>query len=198
MPRVLRWNMQLLALDITRQGDIETTMQGFQEIARSAQTLSEVAESLPETMRQLLEEAQRTGQSLQPLSQSLERSAAAVAEAGTAWGGLVAQLSKPPANPSQPSRPFDIREWQQTAAQITSAATEMRTLLDSVGTLAGSDKLSAPLAELTARMEKVEASSRSLVDLVAWRGLQLILVFFALLFVFRRIENWLAHRAAAR
>ena len=71
-------------------------------------------------------------------------------------------------------------------------------LLNSVGTLAGSETLAGPLAELTARVEKVEAGSRALVNLAALRGLQLILAFFALLFVYRRIESWLGRRAPAR
>ena len=198
MPRLIRWNMELLALDVSQQGGIESSLASFDTLARSAESLSQTAESLPESLRVLLAEAERTGQSLAPLSQSLERSATAVAEAGKAWGGLVAGLSKPPADPTKPSRPFDIREWEQTAAQISSAATEMRALLESVGTLAGSETLAGPLAELTARVERVEAGSRSLVNLAALRGLQLILAFFALLFVYRRIESWLGRRAAAR
>ncbi len=198
MPLLIRWNLELLALDVSQQGDISETLEGFQTLARSAETLSQTAQSLPESLRELLDEAERTGQSLGPLSQSLERSATAVAEAGKAWGGLVAQLSKPPADPTKPSRPFDIREWQATAAQITSAATEMRAMLESVNQLAGSQTLAGPLDQLTERVERVEASSRALVDLAAWRGLELILAFFVLLFVYRRIEGWIARRAAAR
>jgi len=196
MPRLIRWNLELLALDVSQQGGIATSLESFDSLARSAESLSQTAEALPASLRELLDEAEATGQSLGPLSQSLERTAAAVAAAGTAWGGLVQQLGKPPADPSQPSRPFDIREWEQTAAQVSSAASELRTLLDSLQTFAASDALGPPLAELTARVERVEASSRSLVDLAALRGLQLILAFFVLLFVYRRVEGWIARRAA--
>jgi hypothetical protein len=64
--------------------------------------------------------------------------------------------------------------------------------------MAGEKTLAGPLAELTARVERVEAGSRALVNLAAWRGLQLILAFFVLLFVYRRVESWLGRRAAAR
>jgi len=198
MPRLIRWNMELLAFDISQQGNIADSLESFNAMARSAETLSQTAQALPENLRELLDEAERTGQSLEPLSQSIERSAAAVAEAGKAWGGLVAQLSKPPADPTKPSRPFDIREWQATAAQITSAATEMNALLASVDRLAGSQTLAGPLEQLTQRVDQVEASSRALVNLAAWRGLELILAFFVLLFVYRRLEGWIASRGAAR
>ena len=195
MPRLIRWNLELLTLDISQQGDIEASLDSFDALASSAQSLSQTAESLPGTLRELLAEAERTGQSLGPLSQSLERTATAVAEAGAAWGGLVQQLDKPPKDPSQPSRPFDIREWQQTAAQVTSAATELRAMLDSLQTLSTSDAVGVPFAQVTARIEEVEAHSRSLVNLAALRGLQLILAFFVLLFVYRRIEGWIARRS---
>ncbi len=195
MPMLIRWNLELLAFELGQQGGVASGLEDFDSLARSVETLSQSAQALPESLRELLAEAERTGQSLGPLSQSLERTAAAVATAGSAWGGLVAELGKPPADPSKPSRPFDIREWQQTAAQITTAATELRALLESVGTLAGSETLAGPLADLTARVERVEAGSRSLVNLAAWRGLQLILAFFVLLFVYRRAEGWLARRA---
>jgi hypothetical protein len=194
MPRLIRWNMQLLALDVTQQGEIETTLENFDALARSAESLSQTAESLPGMLRALLAEAEHTGRSLEPLSRSLERTATAVAEAGQAWGGLFAELSKPPADPTRPSRPFDIREWEATAARVTSAATELRALLDSVDSLAGSDSMAGPLAELTARVEQVEAGSRALVDLVAWRVLQLILTFFGLLFVYRLVSHALEAR----
>ncbi len=196
MPNLIRWNLELLAFDLARQGEIASGLDNFDSLARSAELLSETAQALPETLRELLAEAERTGQSLGPLSASLERSATAVAAAGAAWGGLVEELREPPADPSLQGRPFDIREWEQTAVQVTSAAAELRTLLDSVQTIANSDALAPPIAQLTAQVQRVETSSRSLVNLAALRGLQLILAFFVLLFLYRRVESWLARRSA--
>jgi hypothetical protein len=194
MPRLVRWNLELLALDVTEQGNIQSTLDSFDTLARSAESLSQTTAALPASLRELLAEAERTGEALGPLSASLERTATAVAAAGAAWGGLVTELNKPPADPTTPSRPFDIREWEQTAAQINSAAAELRALLESVSTLAGSSTLAGPLADLTARVERVEAGSRALVNLAALRVLQLILAFFVLLFVYRRIESRLGRR----
>jgi hypothetical protein len=178
---------------------VDQGAQAIREFNDTALEFSRIVATMPRLVRwnlsALLDEAERTGQSLGPLADSLERTAAAVGAAGTAWGALVAELSKPPADAKQPSRPFDIREWEQTAARIGTAATELRTLVDSLHTLAGSDALGPPLAEIDRRAERIEASSRSLVDLAAWRGLELILAFFVLLFVYRRVEAWLARRS---
>jgi hypothetical protein len=196
MPMLIRWNLELLGFELGQQGNIADGLENFDSLARSAESLSQTAQMLPESLRELLAEADRTGQSLGPLSQSLERTAAAVADAGNAWGGLVAALSKPPADPSKASRPFDIREWEQTAVQVSSAATELRAMVDSLQTFAASDAAGAPFARVAERIEQVEERSRSLVNLAALRGLQLILAFFVLLFLYRRVEGWLARRAA--
>ena len=86
MPRLIRWNLELLAFDLGQQGDIAGGLENFDSLARSAESLSQTAQELPETLRELLAEAERSGQSLGPLSQSLERTAAAVAAAGHCVG----------------------------------------------------------------------------------------------------------------
>ncbi|MBK7948230.1 MAG: hypothetical protein IPK00_05715 [Deltaproteobacteria bacterium] len=199
MPRMIRWNLQLLALDLSEQGNIEASAESFATLARSAESLSKTAEDLPGMLQALLAEAERSGKSLEPLTTSIERSATAVAAAGEAWGGLVSELSKPPKDPARPSRPFDIREWQATAEQIGTAATDLRALLDAAGALAGSEALAGPVAELSSRLDRLEDGSQALVDRVAWRILQLILVFFGLLFAYRLASHALdARRRGSR
>jgi hypothetical protein len=197
MPRLLRWSLELLAFELSRQPAFGSGLESFESLARSADELSRTAQALPADMRELLAEAERSGKSLEPLAQSLERTATAVGAAGTAWSGLVAGMRDRPSD-GPPSRPFDIREWDQTALRVSTAAVEMRSLVESLETLSNSEAIPPALADLTLRMERVEASSRSLVDLAALRGLQLIAVFFVLLFLHRRVEAWLARRAGAR
>jgi hypothetical protein len=197
MPRLVRWNLELLAYELGRQPAFGSGLESFESLARSADELSRTAQSLPADVRELLAEAERSGKSLEPLAQSLERTATAVGAAGTAWSGLVEDMRDRPSD-GPPSRPFDIREWDQTALRVSTAAVEMRSLVDSLQTLSSSEAIPPALAELTGRLERVEASSRSLVDLAALRGLQLIAVFFVLLFLHRRVEAWLARRAGTR
>jgi hypothetical protein len=200
MPTLLRWNLELLALDLGRQPTLESAIASMDAVARSAQSVSETAALLPETLHALVDEVNASGNSLAPLAASLERTAAEVAAAGNAWSALIGQFQREPADAAAAaeSRPFDIREWEQTASQITAAAAELRQLLDATRSLAGSDELPSALDALTGRVEQVEARSRSLVDLAALRGLQLIVAFFVLLFLYRRLEGWLSRRGATR
>jgi len=200
MPTMLRWNIELLTLDLARQPSLESAIASLEAVSQSASQVSETAALLPETLRQLLEEVNASGGNLAPLAASLERAAAEVGAAGTAWGELIGRFQREPEDPAAAaeSRPFDIREWEQTAARIGTAAAELRTLVESTRAIAGSEELPAALEALTSRVEEVEQRSRSLVDLAALRGLQLIVAFFVLLFLYRRLEGWLARRSAAR
>jgi len=105
-----------------------------------------------------------------------------VQQAGIAWAGLVEQLREPEASGSgEASRPFDVLDYERTATQVTSAVEELRRLL-------------ADIHALDPVLGRVEAGGRALVNLAAWRLLELLLVFFALLFLYRRLETRFAAR----
>jgi plasmid stabilization system protein ParE len=198
MPLLMRWNLELLALDLGRQPSIASAIESIDAVGRSADALSQAAAALPENLRGLMSDAERSSKTLLPLATSLERTATAVGAAGTAWANLVTALQAEPANapPAAESHPFDIRDWEKTAAQVTAAATELRALLDSMRTLAAGQEVGGLLDQLTGRVEQVEARSRALVDFAALRALELIVAFFVLLFLYRRLEGWLGRRAA--
>ena len=125
-------------------------------------------------------EAQRAGTTYEPVVASLDRTATQLAEAGAAWKGMVEADRAPApdgAKPAEDSRPFDILDYERTAAQVRSAATEVRGVLD-------------------AAREVGDAATGALVDRLAWRALQLLVAFFLLLFLYRRLEAWLARRGA--
>jgi hypothetical protein len=200
MPTLLRWNVELLALDLGRQASFESLVASLDAVTRSAENVSRTAEMLPDTLRGLLDQVDASGRSLAPLAASLEQTASAIGAAGTSWKELVVEVQKQLPDPAEAaaSRPFDVREWEATAAQVSTAAAELRALLDSTRGLVGSGELPAAVEAVAARVEQVEAGSRDLIDLAAVRALQLIAVFFVLLFSYRRLESWLAGRRAVR
>ncbi len=149
MPRVLRWNMELLSYELARRPTVESARASLEELARSSDVFARAAETLPETLRvqaslliQQLEESQgelrRTladargllgeanvaAEGFAPVAAALERTATEAERAGVAWTALVQEARRPgpPAPPGEESRPFDILEYERTAAQIAAAA----------------------------------------------------------------------------
>ncbi len=221
MPQLMRWNAELLAFELERRPTVSSARGSLETLAESSADFTRAVSSLPENLRtqaslliQELEagqgELQRTlaearglvsdtggaSEQLEPLAAALERTAAKVEQAGAVWGALLAEARKPsPEQGGEPARPFDILDYERTATQISAAATELRGLLVDARSL---DSEEAPpdglVARLSSTLERVEGGGRSLVNLAAWRVLELMLVGFALLFGFRRIEAYLVAR----
>jgi hypothetical protein len=195
LPELTRWQLELFLYDLE---DRETTMRGLEAFER----LSASAERLPaatrEELERLLEESTAAQQELrttldalrqasasidgtlanaQPLADALERVAGRANEAGATWNELVARFRPEDRGEEEPQgRPFDITEYERTAAGVRDAAVELRALLDAL-----------------------RAGQTSLADTLLWRGLALLVAFFALLLVSRAISaRWLAAREPRR
>jgi len=223
LPQILRWNVELFSYDLEQRPAIESARDSLEKLGRSSETFSQAVASLPRELREqaslLLQQLeagegdlQRTlsearslvgdvsgaGDRLQPLAAALERTAAQVQQAGSAWAALIQEARRPgppPAPGEEPARPFDVTEYERTAAQITSASVEIRGLLAEVRALGGPGE--PELERLGQALDRVEGGGRSLVNLAAWRGLELLLAFFALLFLYRRLEARLATRRSS-
>jgi len=205
LPTFMRWNLELLVYDIETHHTVESGLAAFETLAQSAQQFSQVAASLPsdlgreasqlvaqvdasqgqmqrtlESARSALAEANGVAKSFEPVAAALDRTAAQLNQAGVAWTGMISAIRSPAddaaKNPSE-SRPFDIHDYERTAAEITQAAIQLRGLVSD--TQAASDGV-----------------TRRLVDHLAWRGLQLMVAFFVILFLYRRIEARLGGRGA--
>jgi hypothetical protein len=206
LPTFLRWNLELLAFDLETHHTVESGLAAFESMAQSAQQISVLASSLPsdlgreasqlvsqvnasqgelrqtlEAARTALSEASGTAKSFEPVATALDRATEQLKQAGTAWTAMVSVVRGPSdigAGKSE-GRPFDIQDYERTAAQINQAAIQLRGLVSE--TQAASDDV-----------------TRRFVDHVAWRAFQLVVVFFALLFVYRRIEARFAVGGASR
>ena len=103
-----------------------------------------------------------------------------------------------PAPGEPPARPFDITEYERAAEQVTLAAAEARALLADVRALGGDGERDAGFGRLGEAVGRVEGGGRALVNLAAWRALELMLAAFALAFTYRRIEARLARGREGR
>lgn len=184
LPEQLRGQLELLLYDIE---DRETVVQGlaaFEEVAASANRASEAVDRLPQTLRTALADSQgalgqaaaTVGQA-QALMEPLTAVATQLREASADWRGVLGDRSQREAGPDD--RPFDIREWQTTAAQVGSTAAELRGLANEINTLAASPNLDAAI------------------DHLFWRAVALLVVLFALLLGYRLLAARLVRRPPA-
>ena len=169
LPEQLRTQMELLLYDVEDRETVVHSVAAIEAMAASAERASLSIEQLPANVQQSLAESQGALREankalltardivvpLGPVSDNLKL-------AGDAWSNLFGREPNAP-----PSRPFDVREWQSTAAQIGTSANELRALATEINTLTGGTRLEAA------------------VDHATWRAAQLVALFFALLVGYR-------------
>ena len=204
LPQVIRWQLELLLYDIEERDTITQGLAAFETIAASSTRLTEIAEKLPEQTREqaalLLEQVDgqlegvratltqvdQSMQQAQTLAKTYEDLTAQAQELGSTVERIVTDLraiQEASDSASSDEGGFDIREYQQAAPAIESAAAEISQMLAEIRALTES-------SEQTSRaVDAAEQGGRSLINLAAWRGLQLIAVFFVLLLIYRVIAN---------
>ncbi len=202
LPEVVSWRAELLLYDFEEGETARSIREGTATLAASAANVSESARRLPEdvervfskaledvetrsaSLRETLRVARGTIDAANAAIDGSKELALAVGEAARALErtgvagermALAFGLGPPPAGApeSPPSGEkgedggFDPKEFGDAADRLTRAAGEAQNLVREVKALAGSK-------ELEAAVLGANAISRSTVDHLAWRGLQLI------------------------
>jgi hypothetical protein len=191
MPQVTRWQLELALHDLDDQETVRDLVARWGTMADSAQEFADAAERLPKALReeasQLLTEAGEAQEALRSTLAQLGATATQVGSAGGAWTSALAEIralqgpSEAQAAGDAPRRPFDILDYESTAQQIKEAAAELRQTIGALQELVGSSETAAALG----RLDQTVARGEGLVDMVAWRAVQVLATFFVLLLLYR-------------
>jgi hypothetical protein len=190
--------MELLLYDVEDRETVEEGLAAFQSMARSAEQASAAIDRLPADLRETLgdsqaaiAEANQALVSAQGLAEPLARAAEQVKLAGDSWSALFSRGD----HDQTPSRPFDIRDYTTTAEQIGAAAAQLQGLTEQLHQLVESKQLETVFGPVTAAVGDADARARALVDRAAWRGAELLLLFFGLLLAYRALAPRLVRAA---
>jgi hypothetical protein len=171
LPDELRTQMELFLYDVEDRQTVIESVAAMQAMAESAQRASLAIEKLPADLQKsladskgALEEANKALLTAKDVMAPLAQTSENLKLASDVWGQV---LERDPN--AAPSRPFDIREWQETAAQIGISANELRAFATEIQTISGG--AGTPL----------EAA----IDRLSLRAAQLVALFFALLVAYR-------------
>jgi hypothetical protein len=191
LPERVRLQLELMRYDLQEPSSpLSRGLDAFESVAGSAELLSQTAAQLPAELRGQVQDALgRIEQSEDALRRTLVDYRAALADtsgtisgaqelaaqlsrfaehaegAGQAWRDAVTEARRE-SQDREPGRPFDVLEYERTAAQVASAARDLRALVAELGELEG-------------------ARLAGLLDRAALLAAGLIVVFFALLLAYR-------------
>jgi hypothetical protein len=205
LPAQLRWELEILTYDLEDRDTVVQGLAAFESVAESVKLFSDTVAALPEDLRVSLGDTQAMIASVdEALAKAHEVAGplAAAAEqlrlASASWEHVLARGDGEQAQ--RPGRPFDIREYEATALEIQRAAASLQGLAVELRTLSESEGVAATLGELGTTVgttvDRARTSADELVDAAAWRALQLLVVFFVLLVVYRLWSARLGRRGA--
>jgi hypothetical protein len=205
LPQLTRWQLELVLHDLEDRETVRELLSRLGIIAESADEFATAAEHLPTALReqtsQLLTDTGAQQEELRTTLEQLASTAAHVGAAGRAWTGTLEEIralqgpagdAEPGADPA-PGRPFDIREYEDTAQQIKEAAAELRRTIGALHELIGSSGTAATVTGLDGALARSEA----LVNTVAWRTVLVLLAFFVLLLTYRLAVSRLDRRGGS-
>ena len=189
LPELIRWELELLLFEVEERQSVTRLLAALESVSESAVRASLAIDRLPGDLqttmggsREVLDAASATIREAQLLlvpfavaAEEIRLTTAAVAE-------ITAQ--EPDA---EPGRAFDIREWETAAREIGVASGELRGAASEILAVVESGGLDGKLLQVSDAVERAEVSAQAIVDAAAWRVLQLLLVAFALLVLYRLV-----------
>jgi len=200
LPSELRWNTQLLLMEIEQRLDLSAMTKGVAQVGASAESLSATAKALPEALRvQLAAFAQELSQPQSQLQATMreanttleasQKTAQAIESMGSTLTGTFDGFTKvmatfepdpdaAPTPPGQQGPPFDINDYGRTAEKVTETAKALSALLTEAHDLANAGRPPALLLDS-------QATARAIVDHAALAGGALVLFTAAVAFAYR-------------
>ena len=212
LPQYVRWQTELLLLQVESQDAVVQTREDLDRISRSIESIAQTVETLPGDLREeldaALDEARAT---IEVLDASLEtvRSIAADVNEATAnikatadtVNEIVAAVAPAPsaAPPvSDPGEPFDMKDVLHATEQLHATTVELRGLVSDIQSGAAKDLLAEVDRASTATIDHAVAQTNMIVDRLARRTMQLIGVLLLGLVVYRVVAVKLIRPPAAR
>ncbi len=192
--------------------DINRVSRSVERVSKAAESLPEEVrtqvttawkeiESSQSNLQKTLEEAKATVTEVNnavkeanTTVESVDKALKSFTEAGKQWEptarafqDLLKDAKGPPDPPGTPPGPT-ITDYGNTLDKLSKSAVDLRTLIQEIRELTGSDVITKRLDDLDASVAKTAATTEDLVDHIAWRAVQLILVLIAGLLGYRFVS----------
>jgi hypothetical protein len=228
-PALVRWQTQLLYMEMSETPSFVKAESGFQDISQSVVRLANVSETLPrdvreqmqvalddliahqpeirKTLDQARETVGTTNEALgraQQLGDTIERSIDAATRAGEAWQATaeaatetvkqIQQVRTPRAGTAgSEKRKFDITEYTQTVEALSATAVQFRELLTEARAFLEGESVQQNVARVNsltaAALTQTAAETSGLINLAAWRAVQLCGLVFVLAIAYRLLMH---------
>jgi hypothetical protein len=212
MPQIMRWQLELLNLNVIDSPTVQNVVANTTQLAASADRISRVAEQLPAQIDQqreaIFKGLESQEKQLTPLvgafSQTLVNGRDMSTSLNTTFmtfdalmkrfgvGETYAPRSPGPSLPPRP--PFRIQDYTEACAQLEKTSKQLTELLNGVNQTVAPANLERLATQIAPVVQHAKMSSKEVVDYAFIRGLQLIGAFLAGLLIYRFLNLLMARR----
>ncbi len=200
MPTLLRWQTELLSLNVVETPEVQQLVTNSTQLAASVERFADVAASLPKLLsterEEILKALQSQERNLTPLVAEVRQTLAAGSQMSTSLDATLTTFdalmkrfgvgeTTRPGPPKTNAEPFRIRDYGQTAVRLEAAASQLTELLRTLDQTLGSTNLAQLSAQVGPVVEKAQASGKEAVDYAFKKALLLVAVLLAAGLVYR-------------
>lgn len=190
MPMLLRWQSELLLLDLADSPSLKQAAEGAAQIGASSDRLAKVAEQLPDRVT-------KEREAVVAAFREQEKEIAAVLSSGTqmstslhatitAFDALMKRFGVgEPDRPKSSAEPFRINDYAAAAAQLDATAKQLTELVKALDHTAASLDATKLSAQIAPAVQRAEAGGKDLIDHAFRRALILVGIVFAAALLYR-------------
>jgi hypothetical protein len=203
-PTLINWHAELLFYDSLETPEARSLLDSTRLFASSTDRMANLADQLPNTtlMQQTLSELNATLKESLPLLTTMRGVVGDLNQTIDSTGRLLAPFQTPAVGGGPPSRTFDVNQYSAALRELGSSMREINTLLVNTQTLVNSPQLGQRLDQMQSitdtGVNRLTDQGNRFIDRLFWRGVILVVVFFAGLVLYRAASLWMTRRFPAR
>ena len=193
MPVLLRWQAQLLTVDVVGMPALQQLVVNSTQLTSAVERFAAIAEKLPgqvSTERaEILQALEAQEEQVASLLGSGTRMSDSLNTTITTFDSLMKRFgvgeTKEGSLPLTNAEPFRIQDYGQTAVQLEAMARQLTELLDRFDQALGPTNLAQLSTQVGPVVQQAQAHGKALVDYAFWRGLFLVLTVLVAALVYR-------------
>ena len=213
MPTLLRWQTELLSVNILEQPALQTWTTNITQIAASVESLSRTAEQLPKQVsaerEQLVKALEAQESALAPVLAEARQTVSAAAQLSASlnttlntFDGVLKRLGVDATQTATPpetnAAPFRVLDYAETAQRLEGAAKQLTAMLQTFDQTLGANSRSKLAEQLSPVVLQTQASGQELADYAFRKGLLLVAAALLAALLYRLAATLLARAARVK
>ena len=206
MPTLLRWQSELLSINVLEQPALQQWTTTAAQIASSVERLTRVAEQLPQQVsaerEAILKALEAQEQTLRPLLAEARQTLTAGTELSSSmnttlntFDSVMKRLGVGEPKTGGPAttnaEPFRIQNYGQTAVQLEAAARQLTVMLQTFEQALGANSRTQLVSQISPMVQQAQTSGRELVDYAFQKALLFVAVVLLAALLYRLLTAWL-------